>query len=831
MLLLLLLLLLQDPRGSLTFSKFSDLPLSSLTLAGLQSSYFHTLTPIQAKSLPFTLKSHDILGAARTGSGKTLAFIVPLLEKLYRSKWGPNDGLGALVISPTRELAVQIFEVLRKVGSQHSFSAGLIIGGKNLKDEQERLSRMNILVATPGRLLQHMDQTLLFDTSNLQLLVLDEADRILDMGFSKTLDAIVQNLPPSSQRQTLLFSATQTNSVQALARLSLRDPAYISVRDAPADGQAGPSSQADSRGPDDLRTLETPKGLEQHYMVVDLDKKLDTLWSFVKSHLACKTLVFMSSCKQVRFAFETFRHLRPGIPLMHIHGKQKQAKRLEIYSRFTSSAHSVLFATDIAARGLDFPSVNWVVQLDCPEDVDTYIHRVGRTARYNSKGKALLMLLPSEQEGFLARLKEKKLDEQVKFIKANAAKQQTIQKQFQSLAFQFPEIKFLAQRAFISYTRSVYLQKDKKTFKVDELPLDKYAQSLGLAGTPKIKFVSKKEASKKKNKSREMEKLKTLPEAQLPGAEADGRSDDEGEEEEIDAGTSSSEDEEHETETVVEANGTPAQASARDDMSDKAVASKTTKYDKMYKRKNQGILSDHYQKMVSHDDGDRDIGNDKPVTSLLGGDDDDEQEDFITLARARHDLPDGGSDGEITVAKDGSIEMPVEDLSKRRTKMGVTKKGLLKLRGQGDKLVFDDDGGAHPLYELVGEDAIADVGEERKRFVQQEAERLKKADVLDKQAVKDLKKEKKRKRKEREREVDAARRGEAVIGGPAGSDDEDGVREIDFGSFAGSDDEQELVPEDEPRKRSKLDRKHIAAEEGEGDDLEARALQALRRKT
>jgi ATP-dependent RNA helicase DDX10/DBP4 len=143
-----------------------------------------------------------------------------------------------------------------------------------------------------------MDQTLLFDTSNVQLLVLDEADRILDLGFSKTIDAIVQNLPPSSVRQTLLFSATQTNSVQALARLSLRDPAYVSVRD-PMDGQAGPSSSAEAGTADDLRRLETPKGLEQHYMVVELDKKLDTLWSFVKSHLACKTLVFMSSCKQV----------------------------------------------------------------------------------------------------------------------------------------------------------------------------------------------------------------------------------------------------------------------------------------------------------------------------------------------------------------------------------------------------------------------------------------------------------------------------------------------------------------------------------------------------
>ena len=145
------------------------------------------MTDIQVQSLPISLKGKDVLGAARTGSGKTLAFLIPVLEILYRRKWGPQDGLGALVISPTRELviplspclffanivpfqAVQIFEVLRSIGGFHSFSAGLVIGGKNLKDERERLSRMNILVATPGRLLQHMDQTIGFEGSNLQLL-------------------------------------------------------------------------------------------------------------------------------------------------------------------------------------------------------------------------------------------------------------------------------------------------------------------------------------------------------------------------------------------------------------------------------------------------------------------------------------------------------------------------------------------------------------------------------------------------------------------------------------------------------------------------------------
>lgn len=200
-----------------------------------------------------------------------------MIEMLYRQKWGPQDGLGALIISPTRELAVQIFEVLRKIGREHSFSAGLIIGGKDWKIERELITKMNILVCTPGRLLQHMDQSAGFDCDNLQLLVLDEADRILDMGFKKTINAIVENLP--RQRQTMLFSATQTKSVKDLARLSLKDPEYVAVHE--------------------KAEHSTPKNLSQYYMVVPLDQKLDVMFNFIKTHLTSKAIVFLSSCKQV----------------------------------------------------------------------------------------------------------------------------------------------------------------------------------------------------------------------------------------------------------------------------------------------------------------------------------------------------------------------------------------------------------------------------------------------------------------------------------------------------------------------------------------------------
>jgi len=292
---------------------FTDLPLSSKTLKGLRNSQYNEMTEIQKTAIPHALAGKDILGAAKTGSGKTLAFLIPILEKLYRLQWNKLDGIGSIIISPTRELALQTFEVLRRIGQSHNLSAGLIIGGKDLIHEQQRINYMNILVCTPGRLLQHMHETVGFDCSNIKILVLDEADRILDLGFSTTVNAILENLS-SSTRQTLLFSATQTKSVHDLARLSLRDPEYISVHE--------------------KEKTATPEKLIEHVAICELYEKLDIVYNFIKSHLKAKTLMFFSSCKQVRFIYEAFRRLRPGIPLLALHGKQKQTKRMAIFFDF-----------------------------------------------------------------------------------------------------------------------------------------------------------------------------------------------------------------------------------------------------------------------------------------------------------------------------------------------------------------------------------------------------------------------------------------------------------------------------------------------------------------
>lgn len=446
--------------------KFSDLPLSKNTLRGLTDNNYTEMTDIQKQSIGLALQGNDILGAAKTGSGKTLAFLVPILEILYCKQWTRLDGLGALVITPTRELAYQIYETLRKVGQYHEISAGLIIGGKDLKFEKKRMDQCNVIICTPGRLLQHMDENPLFDCINMEMLVLDEADRCLDMGFERTMNSIIENLPP--KRQTLLFSATQTKSVKDLARLSLKDPLYVSVHE--------------------HSTYTTPESLQQSYIVCSLEDKIAMLWSFIRNHLKQKIIVFFSSCKQVKYVYEAFCRLRPGVSLLALYGTLHQMRRMSIYESFCKKQHAILFATDIAARGLDFPAVNWVLQMDCPEDVNAYIHRAGRTARLKNGGESLLVLLPSE-EAIVERLQQRRIP--INMIKINPNKLHTPQRKLEALLARDVALKETAKRAFVAYVKSVFLMKDKEIFNVHALNVDAYASSLGLAIPPRIRFLQR----------------------------------------------------------------------------------------------------------------------------------------------------------------------------------------------------------------------------------------------------------------------------------------------------------------------------------------------------
>ncbi|XP_043523949.1 probable ATP-dependent RNA helicase DDX10 [Frieseomelitta varia] len=475
-----------DTIDETKITKFTDLPLSTKTLKGLAENDYVEMTDIQRQSIGLALRGCDILGAAKTGSGKTLAFLIPVLEILYCKQWTRLDGLGALVITPTRELAYQIYEMLRKIGHYHDISAGLIIGGKDLKFEKRRMDQCNIVICTPGRLLQHMDENPLFDCVNMQVLVLDEADRCLDMGFEQTMNSIIENLPP--KRQTLLFSATQTKSVRDLARLSLKDPMYVSVHEHAAHT--------------------TPEALQQNYVVCALEDKISMLWSFIRNHLKQKIIIFFSSCKQVKYIYEVFCRLRPGISLLALYGTLHQLRRMEIYNTFCRKQFAVLFATDIAARGLDFPAVDWVVQMDCPEDVNAYIHRAGRTARFQRNGECLLVLLPSEEK-MVEKLKTCKIP--ISMIQINPNKLQSPQRKMEALLARDVSLKETAQRAFVSYIKSIFLMKDKEVFNVHVLNTDSFARSLGLALPPRIRFLQRMEQKRQlSNKNTEEKKPLTV---------------------------------------------------------------------------------------------------------------------------------------------------------------------------------------------------------------------------------------------------------------------------------------------------------------------------------
>ena len=617
------------------------------------------------------------------------------------------------------------------------------------------------MVCTPGRMLQHMDQTAAFEVDNIQMLVLDEADRIMDMGFQTAVDAIVEHLP--KERQTMLFSATQTKRVSDLARLSLRDPEYVSVHEA--------------------ATSATPTSLQQFYVVTPLADKLDTLFSFIRSNIKAKIIVFLSSGKQVRFVYESFRHLQPGIPLMHLHGRQKQTTRLEITSKFSASKNSCIFATDVVARGLDFPAVDWVIQIDCPEDADTYIHRVGRTARYERAGKAVLFLDPSEEEGMLKRLEHKKVP--IQKTKPREKKQQSIKSQLQNMCFQDPELKYLGQKAFVSYARSIFVQKDKEVYDINKYDLEGYAASMGLPGAPKIKFRKGEDAKKAKN----------VPRAML----------------------SSDEDTEDDEKSIKK-------------------PEVRTKYDRMFERRNQDVLSGHYSKLIADDAADE-------IDEAQG--DADEDDGFLSVKRVvsvddASDIDDDSEDGAPTAKNIPGVgrEAIVVD-SKRKEKLMTSKKKLLKLKEKGTKLVFDDEGKPHQMYELENEDDFNRKGpaeSQRARFVEEATERVREADLDDKQ----LAKEKKRERREKKKARQSAENADSDGDGPDLVDDGDNQDPMELlASLPLADDDDSRPPkrakkwfeddsEDERKRSRKKGRVIETADEPETlEDLEALAAGLL----
>lgn len=465
-----------------TVSEFTDLNLSAPTLKSIQSMGFTKMTEVQARTIPPLLAGKDVLGAAKTGSGKTLAFLLPAIELLYSLKFKPRNGTGAIVITPTRELALQIFGVARELMGNHSQTLGIVIGGANRRQEAEKLTKgVNILIATPGRLLDHLQNTPGFVFKNLKTLIMDEADRILEIGFEDEMKQIVKILP-NEDRQTMLFSATQTTKVEDLARASLKKrPVYINVHED--------------------RDTSTADGLEQGYVVCESDKRFLLLFSFLKRNLKKKNkiIVFLSSCNCVKYYSELLNYI--DIPVLDLHGKQKQQKRTNTFFEFCNAKQGILLCTDVAARGLDIPSVDWIIQFDPPDDPRDYIHRVGRTARGSkASGKSLMFLVPQEL-GFLRYLKAAKVPlNEFEFPDNKIANVQT---QLEQLIKNNYWLHQSAKDGYRSYLQAYASHHLKTVYKVDKLDLTKVGKSFGFTIPPKVNItIGNMNAPAKKNKSK-----------------------------------------------------------------------------------------------------------------------------------------------------------------------------------------------------------------------------------------------------------------------------------------------------------------------------------------
>ena len=460
--------------------KFSDFSINSSILSNLERLGYEKATQVQSESIPIALNGEDIIGSAKTGSGKSLAFLIPAIQKVYEEP--KKKEIEILIITPTRELALQLYDLAKDLLTGNSEIIALLIGGENRKKEALKLlsGNIRIIVATPGRLLDHMENTKNFDYSKINMLIIDEADKILKIGFEEEIKEIIKKIPKN--RQTLLFSATITPKVEDLITLSVREYKNIHIKNT------------------DDPSVST---LEQGFINIEADKKFLFLFTFIKKNLNRKIIIFFSTCKEVEFFSNLLNYV--DVPVLSISGDYKQQKRSTTFIEFCSLEKGVLLCTDVAQRGLDIPDIDWVIQYDPPHDPEEYLHRVGRTARGANKiGKALLMILPNEI-GFIRLLQLYKIKiEEFEFPENKLAK---IQEQFEKLVNKKDHYLLnLATEAYRAYLHAYNTNNDKDNFNIEKLDLIKLCKSFGLLSPPfvhlNIKF-STNSSRRKNNRKRE----------------------------------------------------------------------------------------------------------------------------------------------------------------------------------------------------------------------------------------------------------------------------------------------------------------------------------------
>jgi ATP-dependent RNA helicase DeaD len=342
-------------------TRFSSFHLSPALQKGLEENKYVYATPIQGATIPLILKGNDVLGQAKTGTGKTAAFGIPILHTLNAD----TRHVYALVIVPTRELALQVRDELENIGKHTHARITAVFGGASMNVQANQLKSATIVVGTPGRMMDFMRQGVL-RMDRLKIVVLDEADKMLDMGFKDDIETILSQLP--AQRQTLLFSATMPGAIRSLAKRYLKEPSEVNLSE-------------------DTLTVE---GITQYYLNVDPKERVRMLAGLVKHFKVNRGMIFCQTKRTVDWLEHQLQ--RFGIQSAKIHGDLPQNKRQHYLQAFEQGQYPLLIATNVAARGIHIEDISHVINFDFPDEYETYIHRIGRTARQGKKGVAITFI-------------------------------------------------------------------------------------------------------------------------------------------------------------------------------------------------------------------------------------------------------------------------------------------------------------------------------------------------------------------------------------------------------------------------------------------------------
>eukprot|EP00892_Ulva_mutabilis_P003676 jgi/Ulvmu1/1680/UM115_0009.1 len=464
---------------------FSQIPCISPSVLGvLANQGFEKATPVQDAVIPLFCSNKDVAVDAATGSGKTLAFIIPIVERLLKLQEPPRIlEVVCIIVSPTRELALQTHSVAQPFFDDCDVRTALVplIGGTDVSTDVSTIKSRGagVLVGTPGRILDVLVRCNQLSFKAFEVLVLDEADRLLEMGFQKQLDAIMALLP--RQRRTGLFSATQTEAVAALMRAGLRNPFRVNVavslaQDAPSASAAAPSQK-------------TPLSLDITYTIVPGNEKVPQLLAFLNANRDKKVIVYFLTCASVEY-FSMALPALPGAPTEHLlalHGSLKQKKRSAILQQFRDLPAAALLCTDVAARGLDVPDVHTVFQFDAPQNPSNFVHRCGRTARMGRAGHAAVLLAPHEDVFVeLMRARNVPMREAPPEAAVDAA---AVAVAARRLSESTREIMERGTKAFVAYVRGYKEHHCKFVFQMSDLDLNHLGQGFGLLRLPVMKEV------------------------------------------------------------------------------------------------------------------------------------------------------------------------------------------------------------------------------------------------------------------------------------------------------------------------------------------------------